>query len=1045
MRTLLSFGLRKSRAVLTLLVLLFVIGAFKFATMPKESFPDIKIPVMIVQVAYDGISPEDSEKLLLIPLEKQLKTLDMLKDYKARAFEGGASITLEFMAGFDAKKAKENVKDKVDVAKKDLPTEAKDPQIIEINTSEFPVLTIKLSGHLSEQVLVESGHKLADAIQQNVAEVLDVKIQGDRTEQVEIYIDPIKLENYALDLQQILQFFPQNHAMISSGNLDTGKGRFPIKIPGLIENADDLMNMPLILNGDKIVTFKDIGTVKLTYQEALTYARDRGVPTLALEIIKRSGENLIDTVNKVKAVIEAAQQKSEWPSGLTVNYSQDQTKKIVEFLETLENTLILALILVMAVIIKFIGWRPSILVGLSVPGAFLIGVLILSFSGFTINTIVLFSFILAAGMLVDGAIIVVEYADRRMVEGKTAKEAYLEAGERMFIPAIASVGTIGIVFMPLLFWPGVVGEFMKFLPITVLFTLSGSLIMALFFTPILGAMFGKLDEEHTKKHQSDIIAAQNCNFEAISGFTGKYVRILEKNLHHPWRIIGAGILALIVVQGLYAFTHKGVSFFPDTDPSQAQINIRARGDLSGLERDSLVKKVENKILDMKELSSIYSKTIAITNGLDSSSGPADTIGTIFLEFIDWKKRRLVTEILDEIKDRCKDVPGVVLDVLVQKNGPSNGKPIEIWVKGEKEEDMEKAIALLSKKMHSMQGLQDIEDSRFLPGTQLNIIIDRELAAKYGTTIRSSGAFIRMFTNGIKLGSFRAIGHRDELDMVLRINEPYRTFDEIKNLQIPTSNGPVALSQFAKQDFSQKVGTIRRSDGSRYITIRSNVKEGVIAGEKIKEIQKWIHDENPFPRDLSLDFQGDTKDQKDSAAFLGKAFLAALLFMTFILVLQFNSFFSTLLILSAIVMSTVGVFLGVMIHQFSFSVVMGGISIIALAGIIVSNNILLIDTFDEATKRIKDVKTAILYTCAQRIRPIVLTHITVVLGLLPIVFLLNLDFINFEITIGDPAIAFWQQMAVCISYGVLFGSVLTLFVTPSALMARHLFRERKLSF
>lgn len=1045
MRSLIDFGLRQNRAVLSLLALIFMAGISTYLTIPKESFPDIKIPIMIVQLSHDGISPEDAERLLVRPMEKHLRTLENLKDYKSTAFEGGAHITLEFNAGFNAKEAKEAVRDKVDVAKPELPLDTKEPMIIEINTSKFPVLTVKLSGAVPQRTLIETGHALKDAIEANVSEVLEVNILGDRKEQVEIHVDPIKLENYAVDLLQLMQLFAANNIMVNSGNLDTGKGRFPVKIPGLINDVQDLFDFPVLMNGNQVVTFKDIADVKLAYQEASSYARDRGKPAVALEVTKRTGENIIETVEKVKYVLQNAQASDQWPQNVEVNFSQDQTKNIKDFLFTLQNTLILALILVIGIIVYSMGVRPSVLVGLSVPGSFLIGVLMLNFMGYTMNMIVLFSFILAAGMLVDGAIIVVEYADRRMVEGIDRISAYKDAAQKMVTPVLTSVGTIGIVFMPLLFWPGVVGEFMKYMPITLIFTLTGSLFMALFFTPILGAMFGKTDKAHYDKNKDDILAAHECRFYDIQGFTGKYVRLLDKYLNHPWRLIGAGIAALFIVQFAYAFLNKGVVFFPETDPEQAQINIRSRGDMSGLEKDALVWQVESRILDMKELKSIYARTDAIkggSKGFMDRGGPADTIGTIFLEFSDWNTRRRVAEILKDIKSRCSDVPGVILDVSVQKNGPPQDKPIEIGVTGVGMDLITKSADQLIAKLKQLGGVQDVEDNRFLPGVQLNLEVDRIEAAKYGSNIQAVGGVLRMLTMGVKIGSYRAESKRDELDVMLRFDPAYRNFDEISHLKIPTPVGAVAISQFVTQSFSPKIGTIRRLNGSRIINVKANVAEGHLASEKVNALKTWIEEEKPFPKEVNIVFRGEDRDQKESGAFLGKAFLWAVLLMAFVLILQFNSFFSTLLVLSAIVMSTVGVFVGLMIHQIPFSVVMGGVSVIALAGIIVSNNIILIDTFDDAVKKISNVKTAILYTCAQRLRPIILTHITVILGLLPIVFLLDFNFVNLEITIGDPAIEFWQQLAICICYGVAFGSLLTSFVTPAALMARHNFRNRR---
>lgn len=1004
---------------------------------------------MLVNIRYDGISPEDSERLLVYPMEKQLRSLENLKDIKSSAFEGGANITLEFNAGFNAEKAKNSVRDKVDQAKTNLPLGTDDPTIQEINTSKFPVLTIKLSGDVPESILVNIANTLKDQIEENVSEILEVNILGDRTEQVELVIDPIKLENYSIDLGKLIEVFSANNAMVTAGTLDTSKGLFSVKVPGLISKAEDLLEFPIIAGGDRIVSFKDITDIKLTYQDVESYARDRGVSAVALEITKRSGENLIHTVAKTKEVVKQVSESEAWPKQVNISYSQDQTKKTEDLLSTLQNNLILALLFVMWVLVFSMGWRPSILVGLAVPGSFFIGVLILQLLGHTMNMVVLFSFILASGMLVDGAIIVVEYADRRMIEGYTRTKAYEEAAIRMAIPVLSSVGTIVMVFMPLMYWPGIVGEFMKFLPITLIATLGGAIIMALFFMPTLGAMFAKVDMKIYNKNKDTIQAAQDCEFNKITGITGQYVRLLGKALDKPWHIILGSVALLIFVQALYLVTNKGVTFFPEVDPEQAKINIRARGNLSGAEKDMLVQQVEKRILDMKELSSIYANTIVKRgkgggNFKDGGGTPPDTIGTIFLEFIDWDKRRKVYPILEEIKDRTKDVAGVILDVSVQKMGPPGGKPIEITVSSSDTSQLETIADKVEEKLVSLGGIQDLQDDRFLPGIQSEVVVDRKEAAKYGANVKYVGAILRLLTNGLKLGSFRQENQKEETDIILKFSDTYRNFDELANILIPTAVGSVALSNFAEQKLSQKVGTIRRQEGVRVLTIKANVETGHLPNNKVLAMKSWLTKEKPFPKSVSVQFRGEDKDQKESGKFLVGAFIWAILLVGVILVTQFDSFFSTLLVLSSVIMSTIGVFLGILIHGLSFSIVMGGLGIISLAGVIVSNNIIMIDTFDIAILTIKDIKTAIMYTCAQRLRPIFLTQATVVLGLLPIIFGLNLDFVNLDINVGAPAIAFWEQFAICVVYGVTFASMMTLFATPAALMARHRYREWKAS-
>ncbi len=1002
-----------------------ITGLITYTKIPKESNPDIKIPVMNVMMSLDGISPEDAEKQLLRPAEQQLKTIEGIKEMTSTAFEGGGHITLEFYAGFNTNKAKADVKDKMDSAKPDLPKDMRDPTITEIDLSRFPVLIVKLSGPIPERTLYSLANDLKDKIEGGVKTVLSADIRGDRKEVAQITIEPSKLENYNLSLSDVLNFVRGNNVMISAGNLETSTGKYPIKVPGLVENIDDLYNLPISSNGDSVLTFKDVANVKRVFEDPAFFSRDKGKSTVSLQIIKRSGENVIQTIQEVKSVVEA--QKALWPATMNVSYSQDQSPKIMDMLRDLQNNVIAAILLVMIVIIASMGIRPALLIGIAVPGSFLTGILIIALLGYTINIIVLFSLILSIGMLVDGAIIVVEYADRKMIEGMNAFEAYMEASTRMLWPVVTSITTILVVFLPLLFWPGMIGQFMKFLPITLIATLSASLMMALVFVPTLGSLFAKVS--HTKDHPSfqAILKTESGDLSTISGITGAYIKALTKALDHPKRVlIGAVSVLILAVMG-FKYFGKGVEFFPNIEPDQASVIVHARGNLSVYEKDDIMKRVEEKILPMRELKSIDSTTYGLPQ-----RGQEDVIGEIYLEFSDWKERRKVEAIMNDIAVKTKDIPGIVVDAQGKKMGPVRGKPIEISLSSRDLGVLDKATNLISNLLKSSPDIKDVEDNRFIPGIQWEINVDKAQASKFGLDILSIGNMIKVITNGIKIGTYRPQDSRDQLDVILKFPNEYRTIDELSLLKINTRNGLVPLSSMMSYKAQPKVGVINRSGGVRTLTIKADVKEGVLVNNILPDLKKKMGTLG-IDGSVKVDFKGQEKDQQDNMVFLGNAFLIAIFIIFIILITQFNSFFSASLILSAVVMSTVGVFVGLLINGMPFGVVMGGLGVISLAGIIVSNNIILIDTFDKMKHKYTNLHEVLLRTCAQRLRPVILTKLTIILGLLPIMFAVDLNFWDREISVGAPSTQWWVQLSTCIVYGVLFASVLTLFVTPCALM------------
>ncbi|MBL8708163.1 MAG: efflux RND transporter permease subunit [Rhodospirillaceae bacterium] len=1034
MRALINACIDNARVVLALLAMLVIGGYAAYQSLPKESSPDVQIPIVYVSMSLEGISPDDSERLLARPMEQHLRAIEGLKEMRSMTYLGGASTILEFQTGFDIDKALVDVRDKVDLARPDLPDSADEPTVHEVNISLFPVIVVTLSGDLPERTLMRLADRLKDKIE-GIGNVLEARLQGQREELVELVIDPLRFESYGLVADDLAQLVGRSNRLVAAGTLDTGLGRFAIKVPGLFETAEDILNMPVKVSGDAVTTVRDIATLRQTYKDATSLARIDGLPAVGIEVSKRTGTNLIDTVEEVRRVV--AQEQQSWPAHVKVTFSQDTSNEIRHMLSDLENSLILAVILVMIVIVASLGLRGGLIVGSAVPGSFLIGILALAGFGITINIVVLFSLIMATGMLVDGAIILVEYADRRMLEGMDRRQAYAEAARMMAWPIFSSIATIIAAFLPMAFWPGVVGGFMKYLPMTLTATLLASLAMAMIFIPVIGALIGKPNGAALSTIEAEKLSAAE-QLARARGLDRLYLGFLRRALKIPGTVIAGGVGILIGTVMLYALVFPtGIEFFPEVEPDNAQLQIHARGNLSVDERDRLVRQVEAIALELQaetaEFRSIYSVTIGGDGGQSLGEEMADdVIGYVNLEFTDWQDRRRADAILADLGERSADLPGIHVETRKQEGGPGGGKPIHLEVASRDYALLAPTAQMLRAKLESMPGLVAIEDSLPVPGIEWKINVDRAQAAKFGADVTAIGNAVQLVTRGLKFGDYRPDWADDEIDIVARFPIETRNVSEIDQLRLPTALGVVPISNFVEREAVQKLGLVRRVDGERVVNVRADVAPGVLADDQIDELRTWLADATLDPA-VTVQIRGQDEDQKEAQAFLGAAFAVTLALITLILLLQFNSFFFTFLVLSSIVMSTIGVMVGLMVMGQPFGIVMSGIGVIALAGIIVNNNIVLIDTYKHLLRTSADRTEALLLTGVQRLRPVILTKLTTVLGLIPMIFQVNIDFATRAVTLGAPATQWWTQLATAIAFGVLFASPLTLVFTPAALM------------
>ena len=1004
-----KLAIRNARLTISVLIFLIVAGAFVYQSIPKEAEPDVAIPIIYVSLAYQGISPEDSERLLLRPVENRLKTLKGIKEMRAAAYQGGGFVLVEFDPSQDLSTALTDVRNKVSDAKRELPQGAEEPTVTEVNISEFPVMVVTLSGHVPERTLMAAARKLRDRFEE-VPGVLEATLQGGRDDLVEVLIDPMKLSSYGLRLDQMIQGIGASNSLVAAGSIEGVEGKYSVKVPSLIETVEDVANLPIVASPNAVVRAQDLATIRSTYKDAETITRLNGEPAVALEIKKRTGANLVETVEHVKVIADEAQKIM--PEGMTVTYTQDKSVFINQLLQDLQNHVLIAVILVFIVILYALSGRASLLIGLAIPSSFLIGILALGMMGFTINMIVLFSLILAVGMLVDDAIIVTEYAERRMNEGMPKELAFEEAAKRMAGPVIAATMTRIAAFSPLLFWPGIVGDFMKYLPITLIVTLAGSMLYALVFTPTLGALFAKA-HVHEEGERRD----------------GAYMAVVKKAIRYPVTVLVMAVGLLVGV--MYAYSHygAGVEFFPSVEPDYGLLYVHARGNLSLDEMDVATRKAEERLLGWPGIKSVYTRVGKTQGG--GADIAEDVVGVIQYEFVDWRQRKPAHEILDDLRVAMAGIPGADVEVRVPDAGPPQGKAIQIRLSAANPEGLDDTARAVAARIAGIDGVIDISDGLPPPGVDWALTIDRTKAARYGISPVAVGTVVQLVTTGLKLTDYRPAGADDAVDIRLRLPEDRRTLAALDQLRIETTQGSVPISNFVTREAQPRVGTLNRIDGERTIVVQANVASGL----QVAQVQQQVG-EAVGQMDLgnaSWKMAGSSQESEDASSFLAGAFGAAIFLIFIVLLAQFNKFTSVLLVLMTVVMATIGVFLGLLITGQPFVIVMSGIGIIALAGVVVNNNIVLIDTYDRLRAEGWTKVDAILQTCRERARPVVLTALAAILGVLPIALGLGLELSHHETTINAPSTQWWISLSSAIVYGLAFATVLTLIVTPSALM------------
>lgn len=1032
MNGLIDTAINRTRTTLLLMFMIILAGLLARSAIPIASEPHIDVPFFIITIYHEGISPEDSERLLVMPSELELRKVEGVEELTAYASENLATLMVEFDADFSLDQALLDVREAMDRVKPELPSTAEEPVVQEASTDDFPIIQVNVAGdNVPERVLYNIAKGLQDEIE-SINGVMEAELQGQREEVLEAVIDPSALEAYSISAEELINTIVRNNRLIPAGSIDTGQGRFAVKVPSVIEEAEDVFDLPIRAVDNTVVTLRDVATLRRTFKDRTSYARVNGQRAISLNVKKSAGGNIIDANEEVKAIVAA--QIPNLPSSVDIFYTQDQAPFAQAQVTELEGNIFTALALVMVLVVGTMGWRSGLIVGLGIPVSFLFSLVFIYLIGYTFNFMVMFGMLLGLGMLIDGAIVVTEYADRKMTEGFDRRAAYTQAAKRMFWPVTASIATTLAAFLPLMFWPGVSGKFMRFLPVTVFTVLSGSLIYALIFGPTLGSLFGKAGakDEKALKAQLELEEGDPTKLRTL---TGMYARLLAVCTRYAAVTITITLIGLYAIFTAYGTYGSGMVFFSDADPKFAKITVRARGNLSAQEINGLVGEVEDQILQVPDILDMNVRTM-LTGG--ASRDGFDRIGVAFLALTEESERsRGSAEIFNEIRQRTATLAGISVEVEGMEMGPGSGKPIQIQFSSHNKALLEPAVTRVHKYVSSLDGIVDIDDTRSLPGLEWNLTVDRAQAALFGADVSQVGIAVQLVTGGVKVGEFRPDSADDAVDIRVRYPSEYRGATTLDDLKISTPKGLIPISNFVSRSPAPNVDAIQRIDGIPVEFIRANVDEGFLADTKVKEIETWLAEQTFDPR-LNIDFRGANEEQNDAIAFVSVAFGMSLLLMFILLVTQFNSLYQSTLILFAVVMSTAGVLIGLMVLSAPFSAILTGVGVVALAGIVVNNNIVLIDTYNHLKREHPnlDYVSLIVRTGAQRLRPVMLTTVTTIFGLLPLASNLSVDIINRSIVYGGQLSSFWVPLSQAIVSGLTFATLLTLVATPALLALPH---------
>jgi multidrug efflux pump subunit AcrB len=1061
-------AVKKSVSVVVLSFILIIFGVYCYKTLPRESDPDITIPNVFISTEYRGVSPADIETAITIEIEKKIKGIDGIKTIKSVSSEGLSSINVEFVTGTDIDKAVQDVKDKVDEAKGQLPSDLEeDPSVFEVNFSEMPIVIYSLSGTCGLPCLKDIADDLKDDIE-GVAGVLEVEVTGGLEREIRIEVFTEKLAYYGLSIGSLQAAVKSENTNTSGGNIRLGDGRFQLQVPGEFKTPEEIYGLVLTVHDGEPVYLKDVARVVDGFKEETSISRLNGREAVNITVKKRSGENIISISKAVDKIID--KDMISWPSGTDITKVLNKAKDIDIMVADLENNILSGLVLVLIVIFFAMGIRNAILVSMAIPFSMLLTFIVLSIMGITLNMVVLFSLTLALGMLVDNAIVIIENCYRFMEQGAGRTEAVMKATSEVAYPVIGSTLTTVAAFSPMMFWPGIMGEFMSYLPLTLIITLSSSLFVALVINPAIASMFMKVKQTGlvTEKTMEEVTHAVEQPVKIEGYFLKKYSALLKAALDKPLTVIVSSFCMLILMfQGwlLVVGLEKPVEFFPEIDPKGMYVNVdipegadldyinkvikriefalagQNKGDGNTTSETSLIQALAPKTYhtpdgreytgpsDLENINDIYMRGVVSAGG--SSSFAANTPNHVGVRFLDLEDRKRSThDTVADIRKRVKNLPGGKITIAMEEQGPPTGAPINIEIAGDNFAVLG-AIAQQIKDILSQQPhVEDVRDD-FVEGIPtVKVLIDRQKASLFGLTSDMVGFALKSAYNGLEVSSFR--DGNDDYDITVQLAEKDRKMvDILYELMLPTPSGQmVPLSTIAKISFAGGLGDINRINNERVVTVKANVDEtkvpGPVARAKAEEFLKKIH----LPAGYKITFTGEFEFQKESQDFLSKAFMVALLLIFLILVSMFNSVGQPFIIMTSVILSLGGAFLGLALFKSPFGIIMTGVGVISLAGVVVNNAIVLIDYTNRLRTRGMELREAVIAAGATRLRPVLLTAVTTILGLIPMITGVSFDFHKGVFSWVSESSQWWQSMAIVVVFGLVVATFLTLVVVPT---------------
>jgi CzcA family heavy metal efflux pump len=1017
-----NWSLLHKTSVFVLLFIAVIAGFVSYVGLPVESFPQIKQPFVIVAVPYVGVSPADMETLVANPIEKKLKEISKIKKLTSSSTEGYTNITAEFETDIDIDEAVRKVREKVDQAKPDLPSDLDEPVVQEINFENIPIMRVSIVGNQSLVTLKDIAEDLQDEIEQ-VPGVLDVTISGGLEREVKINVNPGRLQYYNLGLEDITKAIRNENLTIPGGSMESANLKWTVRVPGEFQSVQEIKNIVVKTINESPIYLQDLADIEFGFKEPDSYSRLDGESTVTISVQKRSGENIIRIADQVKEILN--KEEKTLPTQTQFVILLDLSKEIRSMVNDLENNIIAGLILVVLVLYFFMGTRNGFLVGIAIPLSMLLSFIVISFLGYTLNMIVLFSLILALGMLVDNAIVIVENIYRHHEEGKGLLKAAGEATGEVGIAVITSTVTTLLAFLPMIFWPGIVGEFMKYLPITLIITLASSLFVALVFNPVVSSSFLKIDEKMERLPGDRLLKRLTVYYE----ITMKWA------LQHRAITLIAAVFGFIFMLGIFINFNHGVEFFPDLEPAQAFVDVEAAIGTRLETSDKIVTEVEKRIKSTKDMehyvADVGNKSDIFDFGMGSGSSHESRVT------IDFEDRHLRTQnsfkTIDEIRENIAGIPGARIEVDKPEEGPPTGMAVEIQIKGNDFNILEEESNKIQDLIENVPGISRLNDNYEKGRPELRIRIDREKAALFGLNTREIANTIRTAVNGTEASEYR-VG-TDEYDITVRFSKDFRkNYSDLLNLTVFYEGVHYPLANFAKVEFASGLSSVNHVDNERVVTITADAL-GRSSAEVLADVKNRLEDYQ-LPPGYSLTFGGQDVEQQKASEFLSRAFIIAILLIFFVLVTEFNSVTLPFVIMFSVFMSLFGVFFGLLVTFKPFGIIMTGVGVISLAGVVVNNAIVLIDYIEKLRSWGSEKMDAIIQGGKTRLRPVLLTAITTILGLIPLTAGINIDFIGLFkgdfskfIQFGVESSQWWSGMGIAVIFGLLFATALTLVIVP----------------